>query len=168
MPTPSVTEINLDLLRLTKALVDGMSNFQPGSFHPVLGESTAMHDSRPPSPTGPEPMLRSAEDQFTLSGAWEKMNEYIQLMFRGDHSQQVAYGMGDHRKPRLDRDVLLYSESPDIPLSITATWRFDKAQIVGRLQGLKALITVGSISGAAAILQNLYVEMNNSPNSGEF
>ena len=76
-----VSEINLDLLRLSKALVDGMSHFEPGSFHPVLGDSAVMGGSGPPSPTG-DPPLRSVEDQFALAGAWEKMDEYIQLMFR--------------------------------------------------------------------------------------
>ena len=76
-----VTEINLDLLRLSKALVDGMSNFQPGSFHPVLGDFTVISGSGPASPSG-DPPLRSVEDQFMLAGAWEKMDEYIQLMFR--------------------------------------------------------------------------------------
>ena len=35
-------------------------------------------------------------------------------------------------KPRINRDIMLYSEAPDIPLSVTATWRFDKAEIIGR------------------------------------
>ncbi|KAL5264461.1 hypothetical protein ACHWQZ_G005527 [Mnemiopsis leidyi] len=160
-----VTEINLDLLRLSKALVDGMSNFQPGSFHPALGDSAVLDGSGPPSPTG-DPPLRSVEDQFALAGAWEKMDEYIQLMFRGDPTvTRTSSDSSRPVKPRIDRDVMLYSEAPDIPLSVTATWRFDNAEIIGRLQGLRAHINVGSISGAAAILQNLYVEMNNSPNS---
>ena len=78
-----VTEINLDMLRLSKAVVDGMSNFQPGSFHPVFNaDSTIVSESVPSSPTLGEPPLRSVEDQFVMSGAWERMNEYIQLMFR--------------------------------------------------------------------------------------
>ncbi|XP_063677294.1 bridge-like lipid transfer protein family member 1 isoform X2 [Bolinopsis microptera] len=160
-----VTEINLDLLRLSKALVDGMSNFQPGSFHPVLGDFTVISGSGPASPTG-DPPLRSVEDQFMLAGAWEKMDEYIQLMFRGDPMvARMSSETSKSLKPRINRDIMLYSEAPDIPLSVTATWRFDKAEIIGRLQGLKSHINVKSISGAAAILQNLYVEMNNSPNS---
>lgn len=84
-----VTEINLDMLRLSKALVDGMSNFQPGSFQPVLlTDSTIVSESAPSSPTGEPPaggealLLRPVEEQFVLSGVWERMNEYIQLMFR--------------------------------------------------------------------------------------
>ena len=45
-------------------------------------------------------------------------------------------------KPRIDRDVMLYSEAPDIPLSITATWRFDNAEIIGRCGDLFAVFHI--------------------------
>ena len=39
--------------------------------------------------------------------------------------------------------------------------------MVAQLQGLSATVNVTRIGGVGAILQNLYVEMSNSPNSGE-
>ena len=54
-------------------------------------------------------------------------------LIRGEYGRRRASGDPVKRwKPQIDRDIMLYSESPYIPLSVTASWRFDKSEIVGR------------------------------------
>ena len=61
-----LVSVGVDLLRLSKALVDGVSKFEPSSFRPPLfSTSHGMHS--PPSPP-PEPRMRSADEQFILTG----------------------------------------------------------------------------------------------------